>query len=133
MPRSLSTTLAGAVTALALLTSACSTGADAIEKVDPAAAVRIIGGGKHIVIDVRTPAEYAAGHVEGAENVDVMARSFERDVKQLDKGGEYVLYCQSGKRSASAAKKMAALGYRHIVDAGGIMSLESAGASIVTD
>ena len=133
MPRSLSTTLAGAVAALALLTSACSTGTDAVEKVDPDAAVRIIDGGKHIVIDVRTPAEYAAGHVEGAENVDVMARSFERDVKRLDKGGEYVLYCQSGNRSASAAKKMAALGYRHLVDAGGIMSLESAGASIVTD
>lgn len=131
MRKSLTTTLGGAAAALLMLTSACSSGSDAVEKVDAAEAVEIIEAGEHTVIDVRTPAEYAAGHVDGSENIDVSAGSFEQQVEQLDKDEEYVVYCQSGNRSAQAADKMAELGFTEIVDGGGIVDLQSAGADVV--
>ncbi|HEX5771949.1 MAG TPA: rhodanese-like domain-containing protein [Nocardioidaceae bacterium] len=131
MRKSLTTTLGGAAAALLMLTSACSSGSDAVEKVDAAEAVEIIEAGEHTVIDVRTPAEFAAGHVDGSENIDVSAGSFEQQVEQLDKDEEYVVYCQSGNRSAQAADTMAELGFTEIVDGGGIVDLQSAGADIV--
>ena len=131
MRKSLTTTLGGAAAALLMLTSACSTGSYAVEKVDAAEAVEIIEAGEHTVIDVRTPAEFAAGHVDGSENIDVSAGSFEQQVEQLDKDEEYVVYCQSGNRSAQAADTMAELGFTEIVDGGGIVDLQSAGADIV--
>jgi rhodanese-related sulfurtransferase len=131
MHKSLSTALAGAAAALLLFTSACSTGTDAVEKVEPTRAVQIIDAGKHTVIDVRTPGEYAAGHVQGAENIDVMSPDFEQQVGRLDKGGRYLVYCQSGNRSSSAAEKMAELGFTQVVDGGGIVSLQAAGAPVV--
>lgn len=131
MRKSLTTALGGAAAALLMLTSACSSGSDAVEKVDAAEAVEIIEAGEHTVIDVRTPAEFAAGHVDGSENIDVSAGSFEQQVEQLDKDEEYVVYCQSGNRSAQAADTMAELGFTEIVDGGGIVDLQSAGADIV--
>ena len=116
---------------LLLSTAACSSDTAEVETVDAPQAVEIIEAGEHTVIDVRTPAEYAAGHVDGAENIDVTAATFEQQVEKLDKDEEYVVYCQSGNRSASAAATMADLGFTEVVDAGGILSLEVAGAPIV--
>jgi rhodanese-related sulfurtransferase len=131
MRRTLSTTLAGAAAVLLLSAAACSSDTAEVETVDAPQAVGIIEAGEHTVIDVRTPAEYAAGHVDGAENIDVTAATFEQQVEKLDKDEEYVVYCQSGNRSASAAATMADLGFTEVVDAGGILSLEAAGAPIV--
>lgn len=131
MGTSLGTTLGAAAAALLLLTSACASGSDAVEKVDATAAVELIEAGEHTVIDVRTPAEFAAGHVDGAENMDLNAATFEQQVEQLDKDEEYLVYCQSGNRSAQAADKMADLGFTEIVDGGGIVELQSAGADVV--
>jgi rhodanese-related sulfurtransferase len=125
------TLLGGAAATLLLLTSACSSGSGAVDKVDAAEAVEIIEAGEHTVIDVRTPAEFAAGHVEGAENLDVSAGTFEQQVERLDKDEEYVVYCQSGNRSAQAADLMADLGFTEIVDGGGIVDLQAAGADVV--
>jgi rhodanese-related sulfurtransferase len=130
MRKSMTSALVAAAATLLLLTSACSSDA-AVETVGPDQAVEIISAGDATVIDVRTPAEFEAGHVEGAENMDVSAASFEQQLADLDKDGEYVVYCQSGNRSADAAEKMADLGFADVVDAGGILSLQSAGASIV--
>ena len=116
---------------LLLSTAACSSDSADVETVGPPEAVELIEAGEHTVIDVRTPAEYAAGHVEGAENIDVTAATFEQQVEKLDKGEEYVVYCQSGNRSASAAEKMVELGFTEVVDGGGILSLEAAGAPVV--
>lgn len=116
---------------LLLSTAACSSDTAEVETVDAPQAVEIIEAGEHTVIDVRTPAEYAAGHVDGAENIDVTAATFEQQVEKLDKDEEYVVYCQSGNRSAQAADTMAELGFTEIVDGGGIVDLQSAGADIV--
>lgn len=120
-----------AVAALLLLVGGCSSGSDVVRTVEAIDAVELIRSGDPVVVDVRTPAEFEAGHVEGALNIDAQAVSFEEQVGELDKDGEYVLYCQTGNRSSKAAAKMADLGFTEVVDAGGIESLRSAGAQIV--
>jgi phage shock protein E len=132
MRKTLTTALVGAAASLLLLTSACSSSdTAAVETVGADRAVEVIESGDHTVIDVRTPAEYAAGHVEGSENIDLSSATFEQQLDGLDKDEEYVVYCQSGNRSATAADKMADLGFTKVVDAGGIVSLQAAGATVV--
>lgn len=73
-----------------------------------------------IVIDVRTPAEYSEGHLEGAVNIDVQDANFGTILSQLPTDGEYVVYCRSGNRSAQAVEIMKASGFTNVVDAGGV-------------
>lgn len=80
-----------------------------------------------VVIDVRTPAEFAAGHLADALNIDVSASDFESRIEELDKEASYVLYCQSGNRSTQAAEKMADLGFTDLTNGGGFAALASAG------
>lgn len=75
------------------------------------------------VIDVRTPAEYDSGHLDGALNIDVQSADFEALVSELPKDDTYVVYCRSGNRSATAAQIMEGLGFTDIVDGGAYSSL----------
>ena len=87
-----------------------------------------------VVIDVRTPEEYAGGHLDGAVNVNLQSGSFEQDILEFPLEGDYVLYCRSGNRSAQAAAIMADLGFTNVQDAGSVQSASSAtGIPIVTD
>ena len=87
-----------------------------------------------VVIDVRTPAEFAGGHLEGAVNIDVQSPDFESVVEQLDPEGEYVIYCRSGNRSAQAIERMRGLGFTELVNAGSVQSAADAtGLPVVTD
>jgi rhodanese-related sulfurtransferase len=79
------------------------------------------------VIDVRTPEEFDAGHVDGALNVDVQDPGFDAAVSELPKDGSYVVYCRSGNRSAAAAARMADLGFTDVLDAGAFDALAAAG------
>ncbi|MFC5929459.1 hypothetical protein D6T64_19500 [Cryobacterium melibiosiphilum] len=79
-----------------------------------------------VVIDVRTAAEYDAGHLEGAVNIDVESADFDALVGALPTDGEYVVYCASGNRSSGAVLRMADLGFTAVTDAGGISAAESA-------
>jgi rhodanese-related sulfurtransferase len=78
------------------------------------------------VIDVRTPAEFAAGHVEGAVNYDVQSPQFAAQIATLDPGGEYLVYCRSGNRSQAAAAQMESAGLT-VTDGGGLDDMKSAG------
>ena len=78
------------------------------------------------VIDVRTPQEYDAGHVEGAELIDIQGPDFSDQVAALDTEGEYVVYCRSGNRSAAAAAQMEAAGL-DVLDGGGLDDMVAAG------
>ena len=71
------------------------------------------------VIDVRTPAEFAAGHLQGAVNIDVQAVNFSSQIAKLDKNGTYVIYCKSGNRAGQAITQMQALGFSKLTNAGG--------------
>jgi rhodanese-related sulfurtransferase len=67
-----------------------------------------------VVIDVRTPEEFAAGHIPGAQLINVQNAGFEEQVKVLDTTKTYLLYCRSGKRSQNALNKMKALGFTKV-------------------
>jgi rhodanese-related sulfurtransferase len=58
------------------------------------------------ILDVRTPDEYNTGHVEGAINIDFNSDTFKDTLSQLDKSGEYLVYCRSGNRSSGAVELM---------------------------
>jgi rhodanese-related sulfurtransferase len=84
------------------------------------------------VIDVRTPAEFAAGHVEGAVNIDVESPAFAAEIAKLDKSQPYSLYCRSGNRSAVAMDQMTEAGFTDITNLdGGLVDLADAGAPVV--
>ncbi len=99
-------------------------------QVAPADAVAMIESGDRIVIDVRTPAEYAQAHVVGALNIDVESADFADRIAELDPEQPYLVYCRSGNRSALAAGQMADIGIKDIADAGGLADLARAGAPI---
>ncbi len=87
-----------------------------------------------VILDVRTPEEFAAGHLPGAVNIDVEAADFTTQVAGLDKSATYAVYCRSGNRSAVAMDEMASEGFIDLADlAGGITAWAQAGGAIVTD
>ena len=69
-----------------------------------------------IIIDVRTPAEFAEGHVEGAINLDLESGQFEAELPNLDPAQPYIVYCRSGRRSGVAVEIMKASGFTQITD-----------------
>lgn len=85
-----------------------------------------------VVLDVRTPGEFAAGHIENAINIDVEGMTFDSEIAKLDKNVEYAVYCHSGRRSAIAAEKMTKAGFNKVANLeGGIISWQSAGYPLV--
>lgn len=83
-----------------------------------------------VVIDVRTPGEYAGGHLSGALNMNVAGPEFRRRVSGLDRNKTYYLYCRSGSRSGSAAQVMRGMGFEKVYNIGGIDRLAAAGVEI---
>ena len=79
------------------------------------------------LVDVRTPEEYADGHLHGAANIDIFNDNFlPTALKTLDKSRPVAVYCRSGKRSADAADRLAANGYRVTNLEGGILAWTAA-------
>lgn len=86
-----------------------------------------------VVIDVRTPSEFAEGHLEGAVNIDLQSGAFEQQLATLPLDGNYVVYCRSGNRSGQAVEIMRGLGFVNLVDAGGLQAAsQTSGLPIVT-
>jgi rhodanese-related sulfurtransferase len=119
-------------------TAATTTGApiasSAITKVSPTDGQALIAKmGKDLtVIDVRTPSEYAAGHLANTVNLDIEGGRFSAGIAALPKDANYMVYCHSGRRSAIAASTMAAAGFTKIYDLGGIAAWQAAGLPVVT-
>jgi phage shock protein E len=76
------------------------------------------------IIDVRTPEEFAAGHLEGAINIpyDRIGPGVAA-LRGISKESPLVLYCRSGRRSGIAEQHLEGLGYRNVVNAGGLSAL----------
>ena len=84
-----------------------------------------------VVLDVRTPAEFASGHLPAAKNVDFEGKDFATRISALDKNATYALYCRSGNRSGKAMEQMAAAGFTHVYDlAGGIGAWQNMGGQM---
>jgi phage shock protein E len=78
-----------------------------------------------MLIDVRTPGEFAEGHLEGAVNVPVELATFTAQVALLDPDMEYLVYCRSGRRADVAIEYMDTLGLRS-TNLGSVASASSA-------
>ena len=75
----------------------------------------------YIILDVRRPDEFAAGHIPKAINVpnETIGTA---DIPELpDKNQLIMVYCRSGRRSKEASEKLVKLGYTNIVEFGGIL------------
>jgi phage shock protein E len=77
-----------------------------------------------ILLDVRTPAEVAAGKLPNAINIDFQSPNFTAQVGKLDKETSYFVYCRSGVRSANACRKMHEMGFSKLTNlSGGYLSV----------
>ena len=139
--RSWSRRMAGA--ALAISAMAAITGISACSSSAPASSSTSSTSGQHmaasdfsaavkkpgtIVLDVRTPAEFASGHLPQAQNIDIEAADFATRIAALDKNATYAVYCHSGNRSGVAMEQMVTVGFNHVYDlAGGIGAWQSMG------
>ena len=131
--------------ALLLLSLALVLGACASPATDAALAtgVRVVSPGDAeqllasdpapVLIDVRTPEEFAAGHLAGAELVDFNAPDFREQISDYARDASYVIYCRSGNRSAGARAVMTELGFTDVADIdGGIVAWTQAGLPVTT-
>ncbi len=125
----LATAIAGGALALSLTLSGCtggdgggSAGATSSdvsaprmgEHVDATTFMAGIRAGNVTVIDVRTPQEFAAGHIEGALNINVESPDFAARIADLDPEGTYAVYCRSGNRSRVAVQQMERAGLTNV-------------------
>ena len=74
---------------------------------------------KGILLDVRTPEEFAAGHLEGALNIDWFREDFLSAIDSLPANKTLFLYCKKGGRSSKAAHLLDSLGYKTMELTGG--------------
>lgn len=90
-------------------------------KITPDEAKERMGKEGVIVLDVRTPAEYAEGHIEGAVLLPVDQIQEQAVTALPDKSAEILVYCRSGNRSKIASKALIEMGYTKVFDFGGII------------
>jgi rhodanese-related sulfurtransferase len=84
------------------------------------------------IIDVRTPDEYAAGHLENSTLIDFNAANFKTEIDKLDRAKTYFLYCRSGNRSGQAQEIMEGMGFLSVYNMkGGITDWQAAGYGVV--
>ena len=90
--------------------------------------VRIIGDTDTVqLVDVRTKEEYEEGHISNALLIDYYSYNFEEQaIAKLSKEKTVAVYCRSGRRSASATRKLVKLGYEVVNLDGGILAWERA-------
>ena len=116
---------------VALVATGCSSGSGGVSTVGVDEFTTAISQPSVTVIDVRTPAEYAAGHVDGAVNIDVEGGAFDQGIAELDPAGAYAVYCRSGRRSQIAADTMAEAGFTNVTNLqGGFEDLAAAGVPV---
>lgn len=114
----------------ALLTAGCGGDVEAAD-VDPGdarpeAVLAAVDDGA-VLIDVRTPEEFAESHLAGALNIDLASGRFGESVGTLDKSAAYVVYSRSEARAAAAAVRMVELGFEDVLLGGGFRDLVDAG------
>lgn len=85
---------------------------------DPARLAELVAQIPYILVDVRTPEEYAGGYIPTAVNIPVTDIAAAPPTR--DKGALIIVYCASGRRSALAAKTLTDMGYTRVVDFGGV-------------
>lgn len=99
------------LTFVLFLSSACSSQAVDKEKIKS-----VLKEDSVLIVDVRTPEEFEAGHAKGSINYPL--NSFEDSIRNLDPTRPLIVVCRSGNRSQKATKILSKLGFTHAYDAG---------------
>jgi phage shock protein E len=117
-------TLAAAVIGMSAALGITGCTAEAMDPADYAA-----------VIDVRTPEEWAGGHLEGAVRMGIADADFMDQLGTLDKSADYYIYCRSGNRAGQAINIMRDMGFTgELVNGGAVANASSQlGLAVVTD
>lgn len=114
------------------LTTAC--GQQNFENADVQEFAELIADSNVVVLDVRTAAEYAEGHIQGAVLIDQGQSDFVEKAKAtLPTGKTIAVYCRSGRRSANAAGRLADVGYKCVNLKGGIIAWQGANMPVVKE
>ncbi len=103
-----------------------------VKNIDANEAEKLLQENKKIVVlDVRTPIEFNAGHIAGATNINFYNADFERKLNALDKARPYLVHCAVGGRSAKARELMKTLQFKSIYHLeGGLQAWEKAGKPV---
>ncbi len=107
-----------------------------IENITPQEAFTLIQENENnpdfVIIDVRTPEEFADGHIENAVNIDYYSETFRDELNRLGKNKTYLIYCRSGTRSGSALSIMEELNFGEVYNmSGGIIAWNGEGLPTV--
>jgi len=109
---------------------------DILKPVSPKQAFDLVqrnkGNPGFVILDVRTPEEYAEGHIEGAVNMDFYHPGFQVELNKLDKTKTYLVYCRTGNRSGQAFELMKEQRFTEVYHMdGGIVSWRKEGLPVV--
>ena len=122
-----------ALIASVLLLAGCSSSTGAIDLGVSEFSTKVAEAGV-ITLDVRTPIEFAEGHIEGARLIDFQSGNFENEIAALDKNATYAVYCRSGNRSGQAVKVMQDAGFINVFNMnGGVIEWANAGLPLVNN
>jgi phage shock protein E len=116
---------------LFLLTSCGSSGTTNLSAADFQAKTQESGV---VTLDVRTPGEFASGHLVNAINIDVEGMQFDAQIAELDKSATYAVYCRSGRRSQIAVDRMKDAGFSNLFNLNaGVEDWAAAGLPLVAN
>ncbi|MDN5202532.1 rhodanese-like domain-containing protein [Fulvivirgaceae bacterium BMA10] len=109
-----------------------------IKNIDVATAHQLLNQDKNmVVLDVRTPEEFAAGHIEGAVNINIQDKNFPKKVGELDKTKSYIVHCAANVengRSDKSLEIMTSSGFNSLMSMeGGFAAWQQDGRSVVED
>jgi rhodanese-related sulfurtransferase len=123
---------AAAVLLVMLVISACASAGDRpYTLLSPEDAARMIAdnrnSGDFVILDIRTPKEYRAGHIADARLLDFYSPQFPAGVEKLEKDKTYLIYCRTGNRTGKAQRLFAKAGLEQVYElAGGISAWAAA-------
>ncbi|MCT4663902.1 MAG: rhodanese-like domain-containing protein [Flavobacteriales bacterium] len=91
-------------TFLSMISGGMAQTAENVENIGKSQLETVLDTKNIVVLDIRTPQEFHAGHLPKAKNINYFDRDFAQKIQKLDKNVPYLLYCRSGNRSGSALR-----------------------------
>ncbi|MEI6728494.1 MAG: rhodanese-like domain-containing protein [bacterium] len=83
-----------------------------------------------ILLDVRTPPEYSAGHIPGSINIDIENTNFDSQIQKLDKSKTYITFCRSGNRALVGSQKLSELSFKTIYSKQGFSTWQASDLAV---
>ena len=112
--------------------SSCQNSNDSVKNISADSLNSMLKNSDAIILDVRTPQEFAEGHIPGAININFHDPGFEAALDTLNKEKQYEVYCRSGNRSGKSIDLMTKKGFKRIHHLkGGMLEWEEKGFDLV--